>query len=245
VWVANLLDLTVSKLDPTTGRMIGTVLVGDGPSTIVAAGGAVWVSDEFGATVDRIDPQNDQVVRVIQLGSSPEGMIAAGQGLWVAARPFTAASHRGGTLTVAGDLVPALKQQTRRGRTTPWPFPRSRPPMTALSPSAGRAARKASPSCRTWPGRCRARPTAAGRTISSSRRGIRYSTGAPLRASDFRRGLQRELSFGSSSLYYQGILGARACLRHPASCDLSAGIVTDDTAGTVTLHLSRPDPDFL
>lgn len=31
----------------------------------------------------------------------------------------------------------------------------------------------------------------------------------------------------------------------PRRCDLSAGIVTDDAAGTVTFHLAHPDPDFL
>jgi len=77
------------------------------------------------------------------------------------------------------------------------------------------------------------------------RRGIRYSTGALVRASDFRRGIQRELSFGAVPGYYEGILGAPACHQNPRRCDLSAGIVTNDTAGTVTFHLGRADPDFL
>ena len=38
VWVANSLDLTVSKLDPATGTVTATIGVGDGPSGIVAAG---------------------------------------------------------------------------------------------------------------------------------------------------------------------------------------------------------------
>ena len=29
------------------------------------------------------------------------------------------------------------------------------------------------------------------------------------------------------------------------ACDLSAGIVTNDAAGTVTFHLGQADPDFL
>ncbi len=28
-------------------------------------------------------------------------------------------------------------------------------------------------------------------------------------------------------------------------CDLSEGIVTDEAAGTITFHLTEPDPDFL
>ena len=45
--------------------------------------------------------------------------------------------------------------------------------------------------------------------------------------------------------YYQAISGAAACLKTPATCDLSRGIAADDRAGTVTFHLTQPDPDFL
>ena len=34
-------------------------------------------------------------------------------------------------------------------------------------------------------------------------------------------------------------------IRAPIGCDLSEGIVADDRTGTVTFHLSQPDPDFL
>ena len=53
------------------------------------------------------------------------------------------------------------------------------------------------------------------------------------------------LSFGDFPDYYQGILGAPACQQKPRRCDLAAGILTDDAAGTVTFHLSQADPDFL
>src|SRR5262249_33595642 len=42
-----------------------------------------------------------------------------------------------------------------------------------------------------------------------------------------------------------GPLGPPACHAHPKTCDFSRGIVTDDAAGSVTFHLSAPDPDFL
>ena len=86
VWVANSLDLTVSKIDPATGRVTATIGVGDGPSAIVAAKNAVWVSDEFDATLDRIDPRTDQVTRSVFVGSSPQGLAASPSGVWVAAR---------------------------------------------------------------------------------------------------------------------------------------------------------------
>src|SRR5262249_33916571 len=89
------------------------------------------------------------------------------------------------------------------------------------------------------------RPTGGTTYTFTLRRGIRYSTGTVVRASDFRRGSQRQLAVGAVPGYYEGILGAQACHQHPQRCDLSAGIVTNDAAGTVTFHLARPDPDFL
>ena len=106
VWVANSLDLTVSRLDPATGRVTATIGVGDGPGAIAAASDGVWVSDEFDATLDRIDPHTNQVSRVVSVGSTPQGIAAAGSGVWVAARPFAAASHRGGTLTEVSSYLP-------------------------------------------------------------------------------------------------------------------------------------------
>jgi ABC-type transport system substrate-binding protein len=171
-------------------------------------------------------------------------MIAAGSGVWVAARPFAAASHRGGTLTVVSGYIPADADPVRAYETGV-----SVPALATAYDGLVDLRRTGDPQgltlvpdlARTLP-----RPADGGRTYTFTlRRGIRYSTGALVRASDFRRGLQRELSFGTAVFYYQGILGAPACPQHPASCDLSAGIVTNNRAGTVTFHLSQPDPDFL
>ena len=86
--MANSLDLTVSKLDPATGRVTATIGVGDGPSAIAAASNGVWVSDEFGATLDRIDPRTDHVDRAVSVGSSPQGIVvAARSGVWVGGAP--------------------------------------------------------------------------------------------------------------------------------------------------------------
>src|SRR5262249_9204547 len=90
------------------------------------------------------------------------------------------------------------------------------------------------------------RPADGGRTYTFTlRQGIRYSSGALVRASDIRRGIQRQLLIGPAASYYDGILGAQACQQHPKRCDLSAGILTDDAAGTVTFRLARADPAFL
>jgi peptide/nickel transport system substrate-binding protein len=91
-------------------------------------------------------------------------------------------------------------------------------------------------------------PTDGGRTYAFQlRRGIRYSTGAPVRPEDFRRQLERVFALGNGypQWFYTGIVGAHACLRAPKRCTLSRGIVTDDATNTITFHLGAPDPDFL
>ena len=241
VWVANSLDLTVSKIDPVTDTMTVTVPVGDGPSAIVAAHGAVWVGNEFSATVDRIDPHADRVTRVIPVGSSPQGIAAAGPGVWVAAGPFAAVSHRGGTLTAVGTDAPR-PDPVQAYDTATGGLAAVYDGLAAFRKAGGAQGDTLVPDLAvTLP-----RPTGGGTTYSFTlRRGIRYSNGALVRASDFRRGIQRQLSFGDVPSYYEGIRGASACHRNPRRCDLAAGIVTNDATGTVTFHLGQADPDFL
>ena len=90
-------------------------------------------------------------------------------------------------------------------------------------------------------------PTDGGRTYTFRLRpGIRYSTGALVRPSDVTHSFERLFQLGGAGApYYQAISGAAACRKAPAGCDLSRGIVADDRAGTVTFHLTQPDPDFL
>ena len=90
-------------------------------------------------------------------------------------------------------------------------------------------------------------PLDGGRTyVFNVRRGIRYSTGVAVLASDFVRGMYRALRPRAARHdFYAGIVGGKACIAHPASCDLSQGVVADDDAGRVTFHLVAPDPQFL
>jgi ABC-type transport system substrate-binding protein/DNA-binding SARP family transcriptional activator len=240
VWVANSLDLTVDRLDPVTGKVTATIGVGDGPGAIAVANDGVWVSDGFDATLDRIDPRTNLVSRVISLGSTPRGIVAAGSGVWVAARPFAAVSHRGGTLTEVSSYLPQPDPVHDYDIGTPA-FAGVYDGLVAFRKAGGGRWDTLVPDLAvTLP-----RPADGGTTYTFTlRRGIRYSDGALVRASDFRRGIQRELSFGDVPGYYQGILGAPACHQNPQRCDLS-GIVADDAAGTVTFRLGQADPDFL
>ena len=170
-------------------------------------------------------------------------MAVAGSGVWVAARPFAAASHRGGTLTVVNTYLPVTDPALGYDSCDDSALGTVYDGLTAFRRSGGAAGLTLVPDLATT----LPRPTAGGTTYTFTlRRGIRYSNGNLVRASDFRRGIQRELSFGPRYPdYYEVILGGSACHQHPKRCDLSAGIVTDDAAGTVTFRLVQADPDFL
>jgi YVTN family beta-propeller protein len=240
VWVANSLDLSVSKINPLTGQ-VTTLPVGDGPSAIAAAKDSVWVSDQFGATLTHIDPGTGQV-RKFFVGSSPQGLALTSAGVWVAARPFTAASHRGGTLTVVTQWLPARDPVQAWGIHDLPALATAYDGLVALRRSDGSQGFTLVPDLATR----LPRPADGGKTYTFTLRpGVRYSTGKLVRAPDFRRGIQRQLSFGAPVPYYDGINGAQACHQNPKRCDLSAGIVANDAAGTVTFHLARADPDFL
>jgi YVTN family beta-propeller protein len=248
VWVANSLDLSVTKIDPVTGRVTATIPVGDGPDAIIAGRDGVWVGDEFGATLAHIDPGTGQV-RKIFVGSSPHGLALTSAGVWVAARPFAAASHRGGTLTVASgqpagttSIDPAVAYDPETFHVLIMVYDG----LVGLRRTDGAAGLTLVPDLATE----LPRPTDGGRTYTFTlRRGIRYSTGALVRPSDIRRGMEQEFTTGGGfPAYFAGVVGASACLPAsgpPARCDLSRGIVTDNTAYTVTIHLTAPDPDFL
>jgi peptide/nickel transport system substrate-binding protein len=129
-------------------------------------------------------------------------MAVAGSGVWVAARPFPPASHRGGTLTVVNTYLPETDPVA--GYFLDGALNTAYDGLTAFRRSGGAAGFTLVPDLATT----LPRPTAGGTIYTFTlRRGIRYSNGNLVRASDFRRGIQRELSFGAYPGYYEGILG--------------------------------------
>ena len=79
------------------------------------------------------------------------------------------------------------------------------------------------------------------------RKGIKFSNGKDVDVNDVVASLQRlfKVSSPTSGSFYNIIVGADACLATPATCTLEGGVVADAAAGTVTINLTRPDPEFL
>jgi YVTN family beta-propeller protein len=242
VWVANCLDGTLSKIDARRGVVLATIPVGNGPAQVAAGPHAVWVAEDFGGRLAQIDPRAPSVVRRLPVGSRPSGIALASGGAWVGVRA-QGPSHRGGTLTLlrsaprfesldpAGPI--ALQPTTLLGMTNDG--------LVTFEHVGGSDGAELVPDLATG----LPAPTDGGRTYSFSlRRGIRYSTGGPVRANDVRSSLERLFRVGSpGTSFYGGILGSEGCSRR--RCDLRRGIATDDRTGAVTFHLAAPDPDFL
>ena len=240
IWVANHLDGTVSRVDPATGRVLATIGVGEGPASLAAAAGAIWVANEFGASLAEIDPSANALKNTVPAGGAAASLTSDGDALWLAVGAG-AGEHRGGTLSISsvdegGNSVdPAVAYDvlswqilsiTNDGLLA---FKKVGGPEGAtLVPDLAAALPQVSPDGLTY--RFALRP------------GIRYSTGQPVQAEDFRHALERTAAAGNGAYLYEAIEGVGACSETPSSCNLSASVVTDETS--VTFRLSRPDPDL-
>ena len=242
VWVANTIDGTVSRIDPETSGVTATIAVGEGPSGIQAQSGAVWVSSEFSETLARIDPETNDVSESIDLGARPAGIAFDGSVVYVAARP-SGAAHRGGTLTfLVHDEMSSL--DPARDDPSIWRVSQmTNDGLTAFRRIGGReGAQVVANLATTVP-----RPTNGGKTYTFRiRPGIRYSTGRLVRSSDFRRAFERVFRQGNEygAAFLESVVGARACVAARTRCDLSKGVVANDRARTLTLHLTKPDSEL-
>ena len=249
VWVAST-GGTLTRFDPRTGKM-RTTKVGGAPADVVYSGGAVWVANSMSGAVSRIDPRTG-AAQLVHLGNEPTDLAAAGGHLWATVLP-SLASHRGGTLTVIAQLPP---DEGAGPPTDPavayytWAWQMlsmTNDGLVGYRRAGGLAGGQLVPDLAT----ALPVPADGGRTYTFRlRAGIRYSTGVLVRPEDFRRAIERvfmidEQIDSSIPAVYAGIVGATRCERSRGPCNLASGIVANDAAGTVTFHLTAPDPEFL
>jgi YVTN family beta-propeller protein len=247
IWVTNELARTVTRIDPQRNVVSQTIPIAGAPVGLAFADGGLWVSDESNGRIVRIDPEQNEVATSIDTGNRPQGGAFAAGRLWLPVQP-AAVRHRGGTLRVVSirrtfdSLDPAvgyngnawnLLNMLYGGLTA---FQRvGNPDGTKLVPDLATSLPVPSDDGRTY--------------VFQLRRGIRYSNGEIVRPRDFRSGLERVFALHPSPVnriaFYDGLRGAARCVRHPKSCDLGAGVDTDDRSNTVTFHLVAPDPEFL
>ena len=241
VWVANSLDGTVSRIDPATGSVTATIRVGNGPAAVAVGNGAVWVSVEFGDRVVKIDPAGAEprIAATLPLGNRPKGISVGEGGVWVAVQA-SGQGHRGGRLVVYGSGLEAIDPAVIN--TSPTALSLTYDGLVGRRRVGGAEGTQLLPSLAV----ALPAPTDGGKTYTFRLRpGIRYSTGRPVRAVDFRRGLERQLANGAAgggnvTAADLNVVGAAACTKQ--HCDLSRGVVSGED--TVTFRLTAPNPSF-
>jgi peptide/nickel transport system substrate-binding protein len=78
------------------------------------------------------------------------------------------------------------------------------------------------------------------------RKGLKYSNGAALKASDFEWAIKRGfLATGQGVGFYTDIAGAEAYSKNPTPGGDISGIVTNNAKRTITIRLAKPRGDFL
>src|SRR5215467_4318879 len=87
-------------------------------------------------------------------------------------------------------------------------------------------------------------PTNGGKTyVFNIRRGIKFSNGQVLKPSDFVTTFERQFTVPGPTSFYSGIVGANKC--STKGCSLTKGVVANDSAYTLTINLTAPDPELM
>ena len=210
VWVANEGGQSVSRISKTT-RQVKRIDVDDGPSSIVVTDEDAWVANRYSGTLSRIDTRTNAVTRT-DVGSAVSVLAAVDGELWAGRGGLPGSEHRGGTLVWEGTgLAPTVDPAYAYFVNNQYLLRSAYDSLTAFRMGSGRSSWGLVPDLATdLP-----EPTDGGRTyVFTIRPGIRYSTGAQVRASDFYRGMQRALqpTAGYPALL-RAVVGASECHR--------------------------------
>src|SRR6266705_5071442 len=146
------------------------------------------------------------------------------------------AAHKGGTFTILANQSFGVADPAQNYTLEQWQLLiDTHDGLTQFARVGGVAGTKIVPDLAT----ALPTPTDGGKTyLFQLRSGIKFSNGQPLKASDFVRTLERQFTVPGPTSFYSGIVGASKC--KPKKCDLSTGVVADDSANTLTIHLTAP-----
>ena len=249
LWVANTDDGTVSRIDVSTGRVSASE-VGGSPVAVAVDEAGIWVANAGSGTIQRLDPGSALVAETLDVGNEPRALTQTDGGMWVGVQASPEA-HSGGTLRIASELGP--------GSLDPAIFDIV---LTQLRPDEAAVAytndglvtfRKAGGAAGTTvvPDLALSLPvpTDRGRTYTFRlREGIRFSNGEEVSPQDVVATFERFLTVkgGDGSFIGDLLVGGSSCTpKHPGACDLSEGVIADEAAGTVSIHLVQPEPELL
>jgi YVTN family beta-propeller protein len=262
-WVVNNLEGSLWRIDvddlSVTSR---TLAKGGGAYGVAAHGGDVWVSNEYAGNLMRVTARTFRLGATVKLRGAPLGLAFVGDDLWFTSAEGSSALHRGGVLTMVGTDIgdgvdpPVFDPTNQPGEDNARLAALTNDGLVGFRRVGGVQGAGLVPDLAT----ALPQPSDGGLTYTFHvRKGVRYSTGAPVLAGDIRRGIERTVVHPDTALsYYYAteIAGAQACedaankalgakkKKPRPDCDLRRGITTDDRTGTVTFHLTKPTPDF-
>jgi DNA-binding beta-propeller fold protein YncE len=85
VWVTSAPDGTLSRIDPATGRVVGSTLrLEKGIAGVTTGAASVWVSSPSRGEVLRVDPASGEVTARVEVGGRPGAIVFGGGRVWVA-----------------------------------------------------------------------------------------------------------------------------------------------------------------
>ena len=101
IWVSNGPSRSVTRIDPTTDKVIAKISLDDPPSVLAVSADAIWVTSFPGVRVTRIDPVTNLVVGTVDPGGSgPVGVAVFDGYVWVA-------NHKGNPTGSVAKIDPA------------------------------------------------------------------------------------------------------------------------------------------
>ena len=237
----------MSRIDPQTGRVLSTTVVGQTADAIAVVAHRVWVASSAADLLEQIDPHDGRLVRKLKLGGSPVGLGRFGSLLAVTVLPAST-THRGGTLIATGPGSDATLDPATWFFADGWTLlGATNDGLLTVRRDAGSAGSVIVPDlARSLP---LVRDGGATYTFAL-RRGLHYSTGRPVQAGDVRASIERLWRITPRFLEDEpdlrlGLRGEARCAARPRRCDLRQAIVSDNRAGTVIFHLAHPNPSFL
>jgi peptide/nickel transport system substrate-binding protein len=151
-----------------------------------------------------------------------------------------AASHTGGTFTILANSSFGVADPAQNYTLEEWQLLiNTHDGLTQFKRVGGVEGTKIVPDLAT----ALPTPTDGGKTyVFHIRPGIKFSDGTTMKPSDFVRTFERQFTVPGPTSFYSGIVGADKCTAK--KCDLSQGVVADDSAMTLTIHLTAPDTEF-
>lgn len=110
LWVTDVVDNRLLRVDPETLRRDEVIEVGDSPTAVAVGHGSVWVANFRDGTVSRVDPDSNEVVAVIRVGKGIGGLSVGDAYVWVT-------THAHGSVVAidpTGDGVAGIENVGRR-----------------------------------------------------------------------------------------------------------------------------------